>query len=53
MMGSTALVLGLILVVASVRFASVASVQITLVRFGFMWPGINNRVRGDNRIEKQ
>ena len=36
MMGSAALVLGSILVAASVCFASVASVRIALVRFGFV-----------------
>ena len=45
-MGSAALVLGLILVAASV-----ALIWISLFHFEFVKPGVNNRVREDSRIE--
>ena len=49
MMGSAALVLSLILVAASVCFASVVSVRIALDSCDL---GVNNRVREDSRIEQ-
>ena len=49
--GSAALVLGSIFIAALVRFASVALVRIASIGFGFVGPGVNNRVCEDSRIE--
>ena len=48
-MGRAALVLGSILVVASIPFALVASVQIASVRL--TWAEVNNQICEDSRIE--
>ena len=46
-MGSAAVVLGSILVAASVCFASVALVRMASGQVGFVCSGVNNRVRED------